>query len=237
MSAPKIFWTKSERALINHELIEAFIANPHLTRREALARAQIVLPYERRRRITDQTAFSERKVIDVAQNEARKLVHSKPEPVKAPEPVEMSLGELFEKLVDEITRRVTAEVRNALTQPPVIIERGYVEDRPAGNTAQRERLFNTKPSNPRKPTVLIIGLNGCQMSAVSDKYPDLKFTFMSPEEAVSRNRHNADHTFLMTKFINHSVQSKYRQVPNLHYCNGGVSDLSTLMNVIQKETA
>lgn len=234
MSAPKIFWTKSERAQINQGLVEAFTGNLNLTRREALTRAQVALPYERRRRVTDQTAFHERKVIDAAQNEARRIVHTKPEPVKAPEPVEMSLGELFEKLVDEITRRVTIEVRNALAQPSVIVERGYVEDRPTGNTAQRERLLNVKPLNPRKPTVLIIGLNGCQMSAVTGKYPDIKFTFMTAEEAVSRNRCNADHTILMTKFINHSVQNKYRQVPNLHYCNGGVSDLSTMMHVIQK---
>lgn len=235
MSTPKIFWTKSERALINQKLVEAFTADLNLTRREALTRAQTVLPYERRRKVTDQTAFHESKVIDAALNTARTIVHSKPEPVKAPEPVEMSLGELFERLVDEITRRVTVEVRNALAQPSVIVERGYAEDRPAGNAAQRERLLNAKPLNPRKPTVLIIGLNGCQMSAVASKYTDVKFTFMTAEEALSRNRFNADHTILMTKFINHSVQNKYRQVPNLHYCNGGVSDLSSLMHVIQKE--
>jgi hypothetical protein len=124
-------------------------------------------------------------------------------------------------------------VRNALAQPSVIVERGYVEDRPAGYAAQRERLLSVKPSNPRKPSVLVVGLNGCQMSAVTNKYPDIKFTFMTAEEALSRNRFNADHTMLMTKFINHSVQNKYRQVPNLHYCNGGVSDLSTLMHVVK----
>jgi hypothetical protein len=93
------------------------------------------------------------------------------------------------------------------------------------------------PPKPRKPTTLIIGLNGCQMSSVSEKYPEVRFTFMTAEEALGRNKANADHTVLMTKFINHSVQNKYRKVPNLHYCNGGVSDLSTLMHVIQKEAA
>jgi hypothetical protein len=234
MTASKIFWTKSERAVINQALIEVLAGNLNFTRREALTRAQLVLPFERRRKMTDQVAFHERDVIEAARNAARTVVHSKPEPVKAPELIEMSLGELFEKLVDEITRRVTIEVRNALAQPSVIVERGYAEDRPAGNAAQRERLLNTKPSNPRKPTALIIGLNGCQMSSVSEKYPDVKFIFMTAEEALGRNKANADHTVLMTKFINHSVQNKYRKVPNLHYCNGGVSDLNTLMHVIQK---
>jgi hypothetical protein len=233
----KIFWTKNERSSVNQALIGVFTENLNFTRREALTRAQIVLPYERRRKMTDQVAFHERDVVEAARNAARTVVHTKPEPVKAPEPAEMSLGELFEKLVDEITRRVTIEVRNALAQPSVIVERGYAEDRPAGNAAQRERLLSVKPSNPRKPTALIIGLNGCQMSSVSEKYPDVKFTFMTAEEALGRNKANADHTVLMTKFINHSVQNKYRKVPNLHYCNGGVSDLSTLMHVIHKEAA
>ena len=57
---------------------------------------------------------------------------------------------------------------------------------------------------------------------------------MTGEEAVSRHRFNADHTILMTKFINHSAQAKYRTAPNLHYCNGGVSDLTTLMHIIMK---
>ena len=42
----------------------------------------------------------------------------------------------------------------------------------------------------------------------------------------------------MTKFINHSVQGKYRKHPNLHYVNGGVSDLKTILHgIFRKETA
>jgi len=102
------------------------------------------------------------------------------------------------------------------------------------DTQFKRYKVEAKPANPRKPTVLIIGLNGTQMARVSDSYLDVKFTFMTAEEAVSRNRANADHTILMTKFINHSAQNKYRQAPNLHYCNGGVSDLSTTLYMIQK---
>jgi hypothetical protein len=90
------------------------------------------------------------------------------------------------------------------------------------------------PPKPRKPSVLIIGLNGVQMTSVNRSYPEVKFTFMTGEEAVSRNQFHADHTILMTKFINHSAQNKYRQAPNLHYCNGGVSDLTALLHVVQK---
>ena len=227
----RIVWSTEEKAAHYERLVSLFKSNPGLNSKVAFREAQDVIAYDRHRKITDGTVFTHKVMLQKARAEAKQRLA--PQPV-APEPVEMSLGELFEKLVEEITRRVTAEVRNALAQPSVIVERGYAEDRPAGNAAQRERLLSAKPSNPRKPTVLVIGLNGCQMSAVSAKYADIKFTFMTGEEAVSRNRLSADHTILMTKFINHSAQGKYRAAPNLHYCNGGVTDLSTLMHVIQK---
>lgn len=69
---------------------------------------------------------------------------------------------------------------------------------------------------------------------VEQKYPDIDFTFMTATEAQSRAPGEADWTIVMTKFINHSVYSKYRDVPNLRYCNGGVSDLSTIIHTIRK---
>jgi hypothetical protein len=237
MKASKIFWTKSERTQLNKALVEAFTGDLNLTRREALTRAQLTLPLERRRKMTDQVAFHEREVVEAARNAARTVVHSKPEPVTAPEPVESinPLLKIFDELLDMLADRIVERLRPQVTMAEVKQHIDIQFDAAyKGNAAQRERLLNSKPSNPRKPTALIIGLNGCQMSSVSEKYPDVKFTFMTAEEALGRNKANADHTVLMTKFINHSVQNKYRKVPNLHYCNGGVSDLSTLMHVIQK---
>jgi len=231
----RIVWNTEEKAAHYERLVSLFKSNPGLNSKVAFREAQDVLAYDRHRKITDGTVFTHKEMLLKARAEAKQRPVPQPEPVKAPEPAEMSLGELFEKLVDEITRRVTIEVRNALARPSVIVERGYAEDRPAGNAAHRERLLSVKPSNPRKLSVLIVGLNGCQMSVMTSKYADIKFTFMTGEEAVSRNRLSADHTILMTKFINHSAQSKYRTAPNLHYCNGGVSDLSTLMHVIRRE--
>ena len=239
MASPKIFWTKDERESVSRGLIKEFTVNPLITRRAALSNAQSELLLERRRRITDQVVHSQGAMINAAKKAASVAAFwSKPEPVtapvpvKAPEPVEMSLGALFEKLVDEITRRVTLEVRKATAEPEpqprfqVSIQRG--------NAELRERMLNMPTAKPRKVSVLIIGLNGSQMSTVTTKYPDFKLTFLTAEEGMSHHRVKADHTILMTKFINHSVQGKYRQVPNLHYCNGGVSDLGTLMHIIQK---
>ena len=228
----RISWTKIERAQINQALTEAFIASPLLTRREALRRAQLVLPYERRRKITDQTAFHERGVIEAAQVAAHKIVQSKPEPepVVAPvvEPVNPLL-KIFDDLLDLLADRIAERLRPQMTAPEVKQHINAEFD-----TQFKRYKAEVTPPKPRMPSILIIGLNGCQMSVVTSKYLDFKFTFMTAEEAVSRNRATADHTILMTKFINHSVQNKYRQVPNLHYCNGGVSDLSTLLHVVKK---
>jgi hypothetical protein len=90
----------------------------------------------------------------------------------------------------------------------------------------------------RKRSVLIIGLNGCQMETIRQYRPDLDYTFINSDDAISRYTVHKDHTILMTKFINHSVQNKYRKHPNLHYCNGGVGDLKTLLQgIFSKEQA
>jgi len=40
------------------------------------------------------------------------------------------------------------------------------------------------------------------------------------------------HTVLMTKFINHSVQDKYRKAPKLHFVNGGMGELGEVLDSI-----
>ena len=231
----RIHWTKIERAQINQALTEAFIASPLLTRREALRRAQLVLPYERRRKITDQTAFHERTVIEAAQVAALAAAPPKPEPTPvvtpAVEPVNPLL-KIFDDLLDALADRIAERLRPQMTAPEVKQHINAEFD-----THFKRYKAELTPPKPRKPSVLIIGLNGSQMSVVTSKYLDVKLAFMTGEEAVSRSRFNADHTILMTKFINHSAQAKYRAVPNLHYCNGGVSDLTTLMHIIMKGSA
>ena len=228
----RIHWSASERALINQALTEAFIASPMLTRREALSRAQLVLPYERRRKVTDQTAFNERVVIEAARVAALKAPKPEPTPVSAPvveQPPVNPLLKIFDDLLDALADRIAERLRPQMTQAEVKQHIGAEFD-----TQFKRYKVEATPPKPRKPSVLIIGLNGVQMTSVNRSYPEIKFTFMTGEEAVSRNQFHADHTILMTKFINHSAQNKYRQAPNLHYCNGGVSDLTTMLYMIQK---
>ena len=104
-----------------------------------------------------------------------------------------------------------------------------------------DRMYPPKPKAPCRvanlPTVTIIGLNGQQIDAIKSSYPKAMYCFMTAEEAKTRPVQFNDHVILMTKFINHSVQTKYRKHPNLHYCNGGVSDLKHQLQIIfHKET-
>jgi hypothetical protein len=227
----RIVWSTEEKAAHYERLVSLFKGNPGLSSKAAFREAQDVISYERHRKITDGTVFTHKDMLRKARAEAKQPPVPQPQPVKAPEPVNPLL-KIFDDLLDILADRVAERLRTQMT---------FTEVQQQVNTQFDTQFKRYKaeviPPKPRKPTVLIIGLNGCQMSSVSEKYPDVRFTFMTAEEALGRNKANADHTVLMTKFINHSVQNKYRKVPNLHYCNGGVSDLSTLMHVIHKEAA
>lgn len=233
----RIHWTNDEKAAHYQRLVLLFKGNPNLDSKNAFREAQDALRYERHRKITDGTVFTHKAMIAKARAEAKRDPIPQPTPTVTPvdapavEPVNPLL-KIFDDLLDVLADRIAERLRPQMTMPEV---KQHVN-------AQFEAHFKRykveeAPAKPRKPTVLIIGLNGCQMSVVTSKYLDVKFAFMTGEEAVSRNRFNADHTILMTKFINHSAQAKYRTAPNLHYCNGGVSDLSTLMHIIMKGSA
>jgi len=88
------------------------------------------------------------------------------------------------------------------------------------------------PQRAPRPGVLIIGLLGAQVTETIAAFPHLDITHMTGEEGLTRPALLRAHTVLMTKFINHSVQGKYRKAPNLHFCNGGVSELRRMLSEI-----
>lgn len=243
--ATRITWSKSEREALYARMVDIAIENKWVDARNVLRHAQEVLPAERRRKVTDGMVFNYKAMVAQSRIEAqtrlrdRKLTEvalANAAPVVPPAPVELGLGELFEKLVAEVTRRVTAEVRAALAA-----EQSTASPAPTtsvtSNARERLALLETPSQRQRKTSVLIIGLNGQQITSVKQNHSDFDIICVSPEDALSRNAIRADYTVLMTKFINHGVQCKYRQVPNLRYCNGGVSDLATVMHVIRQEAA
>jgi hypothetical protein len=175
-----------------------------------------------------------------------------PKQVPAPEPTPAvrkldTLGEVFELFVDALADRIIQrlEARAPKTEP-IGSREHKLEDLFGGDPMEQlDKVFDSlypaskrAPTQPRKPTVLVIGLNGHQMECIKQSRPDLDYTFVTAEQALSHTTLNKDHTILMTKFINHSAQAKYRKHPNLHYCNGGVSDLKHMLQVIfHKEAA
>jgi hypothetical protein len=252
----RIVWTNFEKQLVSDSMVHFLVDQPTMTNKQVFASAQQALPYERRGKVTDQRVFSYKARINEARVAAdkisadrKKVVAAKP-PEPTPEPIapptfEATLGGIFEQLVDAITERVMLQVTNRLKDRLAgdvsVIAEQRMNELFGDPMTELDRIFDglypPKPNAPRLPTCLIVGLNGAQMESIKQRVKGVNFKFLSAEEALSHCISVKDHTILMTKFINHSCQNKYRKHPNLHYCNGGVSELNTLLNVIfTKET-
>lgn len=252
----RIVWTKEEKKAMHDCMVSICYDSPNLTAKTLMGQAQegCIAP-DRRVVISDQRVFNYKALVQSARDAAiihRKHIEEKrkqeaaaprpaaPAPVKPPD----TIGDLFEKLVEAITDRVLAKLHE---KPPVeetitpkeldeTFDRLYPEWKKAQSPMDMVRGLTIRPK-PRRPTVLIVGLNGAQMEAIKSYKPDIDYTFVGTEQALSMRALQRDHTILMTKFINHSVQGKYRKHPNLHFVNGGVSDLKSTLHVIfQKET-
>jgi len=241
----RIVWTKEEKRALRDCMIDICYVTPMMSNKGLLQHAQEeVIPYERRQKITDQKVFTYKNMINDARAKAEehRAKVNKPKPVAAPlpeptpEPVKKldTLGEVFELFIDALADRImdklaarqpVEEPAPKVEQTQPILERGWLD-------AHLEKLTIRKPPVKKRPTVLVVGLNGCQMETIKTYKPDLDYTFVTAEQALSHYTFNKDHTILMTKFISHSVQGKYRKHPNLHYCNGGVSELKHMLQVI-----
>jgi len=253
----RIVWTHEEKRALQDTMINFIAFNPNLTNKELLRRAQEqCLPYERRQKITDQRVFNYKGMIKAARDTvslastradtlALRTKVDREQPVSVPmEHTRPSLGGLFEQLVDAITQRVMDRVLARLSEQTEALPRATLDNAFGGPLDKLDDIFDSlypefkkAPIVPRKPTCLIIGLNGAQMQSIRDRVKHVDFKFLTAEEAVSHYKCVKDHTILMTKFLNHSAQGKYRKHPNLHYCNGGVSELNTLLNGIFNKEA
>ena len=243
----RIVWTKEEKRALRDCMIDICFVTPTMSGKGLLRHAQEeVIPYERRHIITDQRVFTYKAMMAEARKAAddHRSKTSKPkamplpEPTPEPPPLKIdTLGNLFELLVDAITDRVLEKLKAPVEtpEPEPAAEQGFG----TGWLDELEKLtIRRKEARVRRSTVLVVGLNGSQVDTIKTHRPDLDFTFVTAEQALSHYTFHKDHTILMTKFINHSVQAKYRKHGNLHYCNGGVSDLKHILQVIfHKEAA
>lgn len=250
----RIVWTNFEKQLVSDSMVHFLVDQPAMTNKQVFASAQQALPYERRGKVTDQRVFSYKARINEARATAdkiradrKKVVAAKPPEPPAAEPARKldTLGEVFELFIDALADRILDKMIAAKQQ----VEQ-RVRPEPTHDDMLDAAFFGGKlmrqlqglsirtPAKPLLPTVTIIGLNGQQVEAIKSNYPKAIYCFMTAEEAKTRPAQHNDHVILMTKFINHAVQTKYRKHPNLHYCNGGVSELKTLLHgLFAKEIA
>ena len=255
----RIVWNNQEKSNLHDCMVDICYTNPGLPSKQLLRMAQeeCIAP-DRRLVITDQRVFNYKALVaqarDLAANHRRSMeVASKPAPPPPPpEPpppapsverlttMDDFMWSMAHKIAVELFKLQQLEAqaldtKEVVPQKGVPPEIGKTELDKGFGTAWLKRL--DEAVRIRKRSVLIIGLNGCQMETIRQYRPDLDYTFINSDDAISRYTVHKDHTILMTKFINHSVQNKYRKHPNLHYCNGGVGDLKTLLQgIFSKET-
>jgi len=240
-------WTRDEKRQIFENAQAICLTNPRIGNKALLTEAQQVLPMDRRIKVTDQRVFSYKDRLNAARADAELMLRNVPPPVaEEPAPQEEprkldTLGQVFELFVDAladriISKMIAAKEEHERQNVSEVAGRRLSELFGSDPMEDLDRVFDSLyPEKKRKTTALIIGLNGQQMECIRKSRPDIDFKFLSAEDALSHTVSVRDHTFLMTKFINHSVQNKYRKHPNLHYVNGGVSELKTLMHGIFKE--
>lgn len=230
--ATKIFWNKAEIAALRESLETQFFNEPLLRKDVALSRAQNALEVSRRRKLHASAIYRYRGMVEEARLAAaarRKTPSSAPPapqapPAPAPAPVappdllRAILDPILEALVEKIVRRLVVQVADAAPAATLRIK------------------HNPEPApQHRAPRigVLVIGLLPSQANTVIDVFPNLELTCLTSEEALKREPLRRAYTILMTKFISHSVQDRYRKAQNLQLCNGGVSELTEMLVKIQ----
>lgn len=243
----RIVWSNIEKGAVFANMVEVFKQFPQLGRKEAIRRAQSVLKSHRWIVVTDQRVFNYKDRIEVARQKA--LQESKkaasavveplngtlfgPAPILAPTPVpepketpKRRLADILELLLDVVAESVAARVQLKMvdTPPPVAPPKHNPQPIP-------------HPTGYARPGVLVIGLLPAQAHYVSNLLADkLDLSFFTAEDAVTFPKLIRAHTVLMTKFISHAVQDKYRKSPKLHFCNGSVAVLVGLLEKIYKES-
>lgn len=226
-------WSNSERVAVRAALRQAFARDPRMSAGDAIRQAQGVLQDARRIKVSTHWLYTNRGWIEdereIARTTATKAVEppaATVPPAPTPEPKAdptAGLARVLEALLDAIADRVAMRLLDALAgeAPAAAVHRPRHDPHPT--TAAARGL----------PGVLVIGLLGEQAHFVREKYQDrLDLTVLGTDDAGSREPVRRAHTVLMTKFVNHSVQDKYRKAPELRWCNGGVTQLCEILDKI-----
>lgn len=230
-------WTDIEKKAIFARMEELFRDSPNMLRKDALREAQSVLGSGRRIVVTDQRVFNYKDRIETARaNARRKRPEKAPEapvaiaaPTPAPERKETPterLAAIFEQLLDVLADKVAERIADRM--------RVEVETRTTttSETQHRPRHNPLPVSQPRqcRPGVLILGLLPQTGEVLRREFGHrLDIQWYDSDDASKRNVHPMANVVLMTKFINHSIQERWRKAGVLHYCNGGQGELRQIL--------
>jgi hypothetical protein len=240
----RIVWTNEEKGAVFARMVSEFLQRPLLTRKEALRLAQSVLKSDRWVVITDQRVHTYRDRIDIARQKALQESRKKPEkPVETPAAIlappptperkgdpRARLADILELLLDVVAESVAARVHEKRLATTALNVQSEVE---YAKRPKHDPRPIPHPTGVAKPGVLVIGLLPTQVNSVSLMVGhQLDLTCYTAEMAVNKPPLVRAHTVLMTKFISHVVQEKYRKSPRLHFCNGGVSELVAILDSI-----
>lgn len=236
----RVVWTNDEKDAIFARMEQFFRMHPSGIRKDALREAQSVLDSSRWIVVTDQRVYNYKDRIEIARQKARqwrdkvaKAVEA-PAPIPAPPPVPERrestterLAQAFERLLDIMADAVAAKVAERLQ---VQIETHTTTE--TTGVVHRPRHNPEPVSQPRqcRPGVLVLGLlpqTGEQMRREFGHRLDIQW--YDTDDAGKRNVHPMANVVLMTKFINHSIQERWRKAGVLHYCNGGASELRQIL--------
>ena len=236
----RIVWSNIEKGAVFDNMVEVFKQYPMLGRKEAVRRAQGVLKSNRWIVVTDQRVYNYKDRIEIARQkalqESRKKTPEKavaaPAPILAPTPAperreapKERLLDILELLLDVVAASVASRVNRKILEA--------IPEAPVAHRPKHDPQPIPHATGKAKPGVLVIGLLANQAYAVTSTWGTrLDLTFMTPEDAVHRPKLLRAHTVLMTKFISHPVQDKYRKAPKLHFVNGGMGELSEVLDSI-----
>lgn len=258
--ATRIQWSATERAAIAQQIRVIRAKEPGLTHTKALlCAAQMVLPMQRRRKITDGVVYALKGWVNDIRYEPvpEPVLDPIPQPVldPIPEPPKpaSSIGDLALALVREITREVMREMRAEREREEAESEKERYRalsdrvsagiardnDRQQGreNTRLRDHLARGEFDKPRALTIAVLGLQPAQSTIVYNAYRDrgVLIDFYDSDEAAKHGPVKRDVIIMMTKFVSHSVQERWRPASKTFpssfiYCNGGVTELCAEIN-------
>ena len=135
----RIHWTDEERRVVFNRMVEIYAEGRSSSRENILIKAQTSLPLGRRRKVYPAMLANLKSWMESAKSESytqsrdRKLtevaVAAKVE-APAPQPVELGISELLEKLFDQLAKRVATEVMSGISEQLSALQKTRQDPRP-----------------------------------------------------------------------------------------------------------